>query len=67
MTPMAISWIAFLSVSGGALLGILLRGRLSEHHLSEESKDVVKLGNEFDRDYGGPCSRPSDCFGEEFS
>ena len=44
MTPMVISWIAFLSVFGGALLGIVLRGRLPEHHLSEESKDVVKLG-----------------------
>lgn len=44
VTPMVISWIAFLSVFGGALLGILLRGRLPEHHLGEESKDVVKLG-----------------------
>jgi hypothetical protein len=33
---------------GGALLGILLRGGLSEHHLSEESKDVVKLGRPTD-------------------
>jgi hypothetical protein len=29
---------------GGALLGILLHAVLPEHHLSPESKDIVKLG-----------------------
>ena len=44
MTPMAISWVVFTSVFGGALLGIVLRRRLPKHHLSHDSKDVVKLG-----------------------
>ena len=44
MTPMTISWIVFACVFAGALLGILLRRILPKHHLSEDSKDVVKLG-----------------------
>jgi hypothetical protein len=44
MSSLAISCITFACVFGGALLGILLRGALPEHHLSAESKDVVKLG-----------------------
>jgi Protein of unknown function (DUF4239) len=44
VTPMAISWVVFISVFGGALLGIVLRSRLPKHHLSDDSKDVVKLG-----------------------
>jgi hypothetical protein len=35
--------IVFVCVFGGALLGMLLRTVLAEHHLSEPSKDVVKL------------------------
>ena len=41
---MAISWVVFACVFGGALLGMLLRNVLPEHHLKENSKDVVKLG-----------------------
>ena len=41
---MAIGWIAFACVFGGALLGMFLRGVLPEHHPSQDSKDVVKLG-----------------------
>ena len=44
MTPMTISWIVFACVFAGALLGIVLRRILPTHHLSEDSKDVVKLG-----------------------
>lgn len=44
MTPMTISWIVFACVFAGALLGIVLRHILPKHHLSEDSKDVVKLG-----------------------
>ncbi len=44
MSPVAIGCIVFGCVFGGALLGILLRSALPEHHLSAESKDVVKLG-----------------------
>jgi len=44
MNSMAIGWIVFACVFGGALLGTFLRAVLPEHHLSEESKDIVKLG-----------------------
>jgi hypothetical protein len=41
---MAISWIGFACLFGGALLGMLLRRILPERHLTADSKDVVKLG-----------------------
>src|SRR5882724_11459933 len=41
---MAIGWSVFACVFGGALLGMLLRSVLPEHHLTQDSKDVVKLG-----------------------
>lgn len=41
---MAISWIVLACVFGGALLGMGLRALLPEHHLSTESRDVVRLG-----------------------
>ena len=44
MSDIAISMILFACVFAGALLGIYLRTALPEHHLSTESKDVVKLG-----------------------
>ena len=44
MSVLALSAIVFASVFGGALVGMLLRATLPEHHLSGESKDVVKLG-----------------------
>jgi hypothetical protein len=44
MNSLAIGGIAFLCVFGGALCGLFLRTRLREHHLSAESKEVVKLG-----------------------
>jgi Protein of unknown function (DUF4239) len=44
MGSTAISFITLVFVFGGALLGIYLRGALPQHHLSTESKDVVKLG-----------------------
>jgi hypothetical protein len=37
------SGIVFACVFGGAVLGMLLRNALPEHHLSAESKDIVKL------------------------
>jgi hypothetical protein len=39
--------IGLISVScifGGALMGLFLRRRLPDHHLSNDSKDTVKLG-----------------------
>jgi hypothetical protein len=44
MSSMTISWIVFGVIFGGALLGMVLRALLPEHHLSQDSKDVVKLG-----------------------
>lgn len=44
MSAVQISSIVFACVFGGALLGMFLRTILPEHHLSQDSKDVVKLG-----------------------
>jgi hypothetical protein len=44
VSPQAISLIAFGCIFAGSLLGMFLRTVLPEHHLSAESKDVVKLG-----------------------
>lgn len=44
MSSIAISLITFALVFGGALLGITLRAVLPQQHLTDESKDVVKLG-----------------------
>jgi hypothetical protein len=44
MNSMAISSIVFACVFGGALCGIALRAALPKNHLSDESKDAVKLG-----------------------
>jgi hypothetical protein len=44
MSSVTISSIVFACVFGGALLGILLHAVLPQHHLSNESKDIVKLG-----------------------
>jgi len=41
---MALSGIAFACISGGVLLGLLLRRTLPGHHLSGDAKDVVRLG-----------------------
>ena len=44
MSAIALSCIAFVCISGGALLGMFLRNRLAGHHLSTDAKDVVRLG-----------------------
>jgi hypothetical protein len=44
MSSITVSLIVFACVFGGALLGILLHAVLPPHHLSAESKDIVKLG-----------------------
>jgi hypothetical protein len=43
MSPLAVSGIVFVIVFVGALLGLFMRSQLPEHHLSADSKDVVKL------------------------
>jgi hypothetical protein len=44
VNSLTIAAIVFACAFGGALLGLLLRALLPEHHLSNESKDIVKLG-----------------------
>jgi len=44
MSSIAISTIVFACVFGGALFGMFLRAILPQHHLTSDSKDVVKLG-----------------------
>ena len=44
MSSVTISLIVFACVFGGALLGIFLHAVLPQHHLSAETKDIVKLG-----------------------
>jgi hypothetical protein len=44
MNPIEISLVVFAFVLGGATLGLFLRAALPEDHLSNESKDTVKLG-----------------------
>jgi hypothetical protein len=44
MSSLVVSSIIFACVFGSALLGMVFRRLLPEHHLSAESKDVVKLG-----------------------
>src|SRR6266446_3728008 len=41
---MVIGWIVFALIFGSALLAMFVHNALPEHHLSTESKDVVKLG-----------------------
>src|SRR5579863_6571692 len=43
MSEMAIAWVVFGCVFGGALLGMFLRRSLPESHFSGETKDVVKV------------------------
>ena len=44
MSSLTISLVAFAFMFGGALAGMVLRTSLPDHHLSAESKEVVKLG-----------------------
>ncbi len=44
MAPTDIALIVFVCVFGGALAGMFLRVLIPEHHLSEDTKDVIKLG-----------------------
>ena len=44
MSSIGTSCIVFACVFGGALLGMLLRNFLPEHHLDPDSRNVVNLG-----------------------
>jgi hypothetical protein len=43
MSSIAVTAIVFVCVFGGAVLGMILRAVLPEHHLSSDSRDVLKL------------------------
>jgi hypothetical protein len=43
MNAMAIGGIVFAVVFGGALLGMYLRSVLPKHHLSADSKDIIRI------------------------
>jgi len=44
MSPLGLSLIAFACILAGTFFGMVIRALLPEHHLSDDSKDVVKLG-----------------------
>jgi hypothetical protein len=44
MSPIVLSLISFLVIMGGVLFGAILRNTLPDHHLAEDSRDVVRLG-----------------------
>jgi hypothetical protein len=44
LSSLLVGLIAFAFIFGGALLGMFLRGFMPENHLSDDSKDSVKLG-----------------------
>jgi hypothetical protein len=44
MSPLALSGVIFVLMLGGIILGSLLRNALPQHHLSKDSRDVVRLG-----------------------
>ena len=44
VSPLAIALIVFIIVLGGGFLGLVLRGLLPQHHLSDDSMGAVKLG-----------------------
>jgi hypothetical protein len=44
MSSLAIAGIVFVCIFAGAVLGMVLQSVLPEHHLSPDSKDVVKVG-----------------------
>jgi hypothetical protein len=44
VNALQISFIVFAFIAGGGLLGIFLRNTLPQHHLSQDAKDVARLG-----------------------
>jgi len=44
VNSLAVSFIVFTIIFGAAVVGMLLRRVLPEHHLSADSKEVIKLG-----------------------
>ena len=44
MNPINVSLFVFVCASGGALFGIFVKRLLPAHHISPESKDVIRVG-----------------------
>jgi ABC-type transporter Mla maintaining outer membrane lipid asymmetry permease subunit MlaE len=44
MTPLLTSLVAFVCIFGGTFLGIFVRHRLPDRHLSGDTKDIVRQG-----------------------
>jgi hypothetical protein len=44
LSSIALSLITLVCILGGILVGAVVRNRLSEHHLSGDARDVVRLG-----------------------
>jgi len=44
MNAVAVGFVVFFFCSAGFLLGMFISTRLPEHHISSDSKDIVKLG-----------------------
>src|SRR5579863_407938 len=44
MTPLLMSLAAFVCIFGGTFLGIFVRRKLPDHHLTGDTKDIVRQG-----------------------
>ena len=44
MSPLLTSLVAFGCIFGGAFLGLIIRYRLPDRHLSGDTKDIVRQG-----------------------
>jgi hypothetical protein len=44
VNPIRIGTLVFICTFGGVLIGMWLRAALPEHHLSNETKDAVRIG-----------------------
>ena len=44
MTPLLMSLAAFACIFGGTFLGIFIRRKLPDRHLSGDTKDIVRQG-----------------------
>ena len=44
MNALAVALVVLACVFGGALAGLFLRMRLPDHHLKDDSKEIIKLG-----------------------
>jgi hypothetical protein len=47
MSAIGLAVLAFLCAATGAVIGLVVRGRLPAHHLSKDSTDVIKLSTGF--------------------